>query len=101
MATALAAVVLGAWSVYQITVWPARRALPWGSEVLEERVLVDGLLPDFDYTLRVRIDRARYILWIQRLGFVPCQEGREYCAPHPNETATWDNGVATYSAWDD
>jgi hypothetical protein len=60
-------VLAGGWAVVRMSVWPARRHLPRGAVVIEEKIQDDLFLPDFTYEMTARMSAGAFVEWMAQL----------------------------------
>jgi hypothetical protein len=63
--------LVGGWTIGELTTWPARRHLPAGAVVVEEKIQDELFLPDFTYELRARLSAEEFVEWMARLNVPP------------------------------
>lgn len=92
----------------ELTMWPARRALPWTARVTHESALLDAWLPDHEYELSAEMSEAEFLSWVRELGLRPCEGAMRqgaYCRPsefregEDGATASYRDGVGHFHSW--
>jgi hypothetical protein len=107
LATGASLVWLHDWA----TTWPARRALPDGAVVIEEELLIDEFIGDYEYRLDARMSEEEFETWMRDLAMEPCPTSdspTRWCRPGANPDAqvdSWgafgryENGIAHFGSW--
>jgi hypothetical protein len=102
LGVAVVLVVAGGWTIKRLTEWPARRHLPAGAVVLEEKIQDELFLPDFTYEMRARMSAEQFAAWMAHLQIPPVAGSLEYGSGSEDACGTrasFSDGVGRLESW--
>ena len=106
LGVAVVLALAGGWTMRKLNEWPARRHLPGGAVVIEERIQDELFLPDFTYEMRARMSAEQFAEWMARLKLAPVGPATGDRLEHAGGSdaacgtrASFSEGIGHFESW--